>query len=900
MVRKLLILVFLGISVKHFSQLKIVKDNIACTYGLKDQQGKWVIPATYVLIEELHTVYRITTAEGRGIMDNAGKVVVEPEYDAIDLLNTGFFKACLKNKYALLNKQGKPICMLAYTNIIHDPYGIIMLYKYENSTYKTTCIDTAGNILIPEVQGYIPAFGANSFALIGQYPGHDGSISGDAGVIDRNGNLMVPREYEFLKYCNSRLVFRKNYKTGVIDLSNNVLLEPKYTIVTADGSTPCIRETDVLRIMDDKYKTGFMRGNGEILLEPFIDELIPLYNEQQSKKAHSLFRTNGKMGIISDDYKITVEAIYDTLVPRNRIGWNDPYNSQKKKRLCFQFIKNGKQGLMKDDGTIICEGYDSFLRSDYAKKPAYFVSKGLDLYLLDYEQDSIIPEKAKLVARHDTLLIFESRGELLPCFIRKKAGQIAAMGSEHMEYRTNGVLFYVATRAGYSYFTTDGKAFLKNRIRYMDFSTGKYALLTTRSGKRGLYSLNRQKMIIDTLYENINAGYAVFNQVWAMLPYQVDKAATYIWNPMDANARQMPFSEWVLLDTNGRRLSKGVFDGIVQQRDTTVAYSKGLSGLVDININWLVPPGYAKVLRIGKNQVAVYTVSGKYGIVSLQNKIIVDTIYTDIREVYAGVYSDWKRFPSRESADYQRWYLFRNENQQVLFSDRGEILVSSKTADAKKIEQLLMELAFRGASNSSSSALKISTLLHQDSLLPALAFRKELYGMLKGYHDTLRFCNPLEMVPNPLYRVPDHCYGTVFPYYSLKSLGKNYVSVESTTPYQRNHWDQWSGDFYLPRNSYENRIWKNGQLEKISLKKLFPDVEVLEGELIRTLQERDDLQLSCTSPANILEQIGENFSLSKQGLILYYQEGYTQVEFMISTERLRQNAGAKWIVDYLD
>ena len=101
---------------------------------------------------------------------------------------------------------------------------------------------------------------------------------------------------------------------------------------------------------------------------------------------------------------------------------------------------------------------------------------------------------------------------------------------------------------------------------------------------------------------------------------------------------------------------------------------------------------------------------------------------------------------------------------------------------------------------------------------------------------------------------------------------------------------------------YENYIWRNEKLDKLELNMLFPDIEQLEAELIRILQQRDDLKLSCSSPATILVKIGNDFCLRKEGLTLYYKdpEHYEQIEFLVTAERLAQNPAAKWILPYLD
>lgn len=48
-----LFVLFLLFPGRTFSQLKIAKEVLGCTYGLKNQQGEWVVEPVYILVEDL-------------------------------------------------------------------------------------------------------------------------------------------------------------------------------------------------------------------------------------------------------------------------------------------------------------------------------------------------------------------------------------------------------------------------------------------------------------------------------------------------------------------------------------------------------------------------------------------------------------------------------------------------------------------------------------------------------------------------------------------------------------------------------------------------------------------------------------------------------------------------------
>jgi hypothetical protein len=114
----LVVITFIFFQLKGVSQLHIVKDNIACTYGLKNAANEWVVKPSYLLIEQLYTnEYRITDTYGKGIMNNEGSVIIPPEYSSVDVMDARYYWVTKSNGRGIINKEGLVIVPPKYEAI---------------------------------------------------------------------------------------------------------------------------------------------------------------------------------------------------------------------------------------------------------------------------------------------------------------------------------------------------------------------------------------------------------------------------------------------------------------------------------------------------------------------------------------------------------------------------------------------------------------------------------------------------------------------------------------------------------------------------------------------------------------------------------------------------------------
>lgn len=119
-----------------------------------------------------------------------------------------------------------------------------------------------------------------------------------------------------------------------------------------------------------------------------------------------------------------------------------------------------------------------------------------------------------------------------------------------------------------------------------------------------------------------------------------------------------------------------------------------------------------------------------------------------------------------------------------------------------------------------------------------------------------------------------------------------------TTQINQNHysWDYMGMVNYL--YEYSNFIYKNNQLKSLSLLSIFNgNQSLLESQLMKAIQKRDDLVLDCSSLNNMVNAIGQNFYLTKEGiqLILANHNYWTgqNVEVLIPFDELKKQCRYK-------
>ncbi len=744
------------LSNNSFSQLKIVKDNIVCTYGIKNEQGNWVLEPTFILIEELQNDYfKTLTEEGKGVF-YLTKQIIPNEYDEISNEQSNF-KVWKNNKVGILSSSGEIIVPVIFNSLLLD-MNLFICYKVIDNKYSFTCISNTGNVLIPETNGIIKPFLGQPYTLIGDQH-FEYSANGNAGLIGIDGKMLIPRIYDRLRLCNNVLTFVKDSKTGVINLKNELILEGKPFLMPMAydnyNEIPCI-ESDAIYKFLENGKYGIMKGNGEILHDASIDSIGRVFHEISNEKTTYIYKYKGKYGFISQNGEITTPAIYEQIIPKPRLNWENDY--AKKKKLFFLVLKNNRYGIVGDDGKeqISCE-YLRFYRLDYAKKPNYAISKWNEVFYLDFEKDTLKLQKMTLINEGKIIDLYTFKNEYFAYEVSKFENGKNIISGILPLYSIGRFIFVTRENKNHLY-TLDGKPWTKYKECYVNHQVGKYALIQSKVNSQGLLDLNTGKIILDTNFAEISQFHYASNVLWAKLKVGEEqikqKRLVYNQNEIDLNPINLnledfytvPKYKWTPFDTLGNKLTSNLFDKALYSFDSSAVQNDSYWGVIDVNFNWLVPPIYKALHKFSKDQFLVYTKGQKYGIVNLKNELILDTIYTDFEQLFTGFYSNWRvKTPENHQLNQNEiWFRFKNESEEFILNNFG-LKIDSKNVIFK---DKLLELALLGSQNAELNAFKLRLdekhLSYSDSILQNKDFKmykSSVFDYFKAIYNQSKPCN---------------------------------------------------------------------------------------------------------------------------------------------------------------
>lgn len=353
-----------------------------------------------------------------GVIDNKGNVIIEPNYNTIQIPNPTkdvficinddetkvvnekgeesfknfeevsaiqlkelateipFEKSVLKykenEKYGLVNFEGKKITEAIYENIENLPYKEGELLVENNGKYGV--INMLGKVVIPVEYKEIKVDEYYEKNSAYRYSGYIVGTETDNGTmykyINYNNKQQSKDEYQDIQrvvdYENKDeyyLIFKKDNKYGVIK-NGNIVINNEYDNIEYDSFNQLFTVKK-----DGKY--GVLKSNGETLISCLYDEIdiegIYIYSLKGEEQI--IFDTTGAKienpkyksvyNVEDTNYKITINN-------ENKYGVVDENNNEIIKNEYYYigylgnnyFVvsgQNGKNGIMNNEGKVVLE-----------------------------------------------------------------------------------------------------------------------------------------------------------------------------------------------------------------------------------------------------------------------------------------------------------------------------------------------------------------------------------------------------------------------------------------------------------------------------------------------------------------------------------------------------------------
>lgn len=223
-------------------------------YGYMDPTGHRVVAPVFDGADDFSGGYAIVSREGQyGLIDTAGKFMIEPQYEFLFSLGDGLYKIKdADGKAGVLNAKGEVVIAKEYDDVFHLQKNYLMVEK----NYLNGCYDITGRSVFPATST-LQLFFVNGTSVVS-----DGQKS---GVIDSTGKLVIPLEYDSVGYFfGGYTTMTKNGVYGAIDSTGKVVVPAKYTTLRT-----FVNGLAVFRIQG---KYGYVNTQGEEVIEATFED----------------------------------------------------------------------------------------------------------------------------------------------------------------------------------------------------------------------------------------------------------------------------------------------------------------------------------------------------------------------------------------------------------------------------------------------------------------------------------------------------------------------------------------------------------------------------------------------------------------------------------------------------
>ena len=331
--------------------LKYKTDN---GYKIINFNGEEISSSVYENVYSLSGVENSIIVEANGVKGlvngSTNQIVLQCSYSDIQTLlpldySKGYIVTNTNNLKGIIDANSKIIFECKYEDIAHFT-GNDRYYVKENGTWKV--IDNQGNTVIenPSVVNI-----ENDYLIVNN--------NGQYGILDITGKTIIEPSYQLIEPSFTGIfIAKKDDKFGLIDVSNNSIIDFKYTAMSYRKEASFI-EADKENLMTDIIDTTGKVALSDVIISELnkdvgyirvrIGDDYKYYNLKfEEKNLHELVPTktlylvkkDGKYGYENKEGKLVVDAIYDDATEQNIYGY-------------CAIKQNGLWGSLKADGSIV-------------------------------------------------------------------------------------------------------------------------------------------------------------------------------------------------------------------------------------------------------------------------------------------------------------------------------------------------------------------------------------------------------------------------------------------------------------------------------------------------------------------------------------------------------------------
>lgn len=516
-----------------------------------------------------------------GVIDKQGNILVNPEYDYIQIPN-----------------PSKPL--------------FICLYDYDSTTqeYKSKVLNEKGEELYTKYDN-VMAIPNNNVSSESAY--QTGILKykkdGKYGIITISGKKVTNAKFdsiETLDYKEGVLKVKENDKCGVIKINGDVIIKADYDSIYADGyydeDTQYSKAGYIVDVKTDEgYRYGYINYEGKELLDCKYNSIKRITEITNDNSVFLITYENGQAGMYKNSQNI-IKNDYESI----------EYDDINK---IISVEKNSKYGLYDLYGNIILP--------------------------IQYD-DMAFAGKVITASKDGEKLIFDANGNL-----QKDSVYINVMPTDSSSY-------YITINKEGNYGIVDNQDMLlvANKYSYIEYAFDKY-FIVTQNGKSGVID-NTGNIILDIKYnvvQNINGT----NIIQAI---NSDKSEIYdssINKVLEISNAHVYIKDNYVKITSDDEVDYLDFDGKSKENKDIFTNNKifaknknGKWGYVDSNGTVVVDYIYDMATDLNEYGFGAIKKDGKWGVVNEDGKVIKAPTYElgETEPTFIGEYY-------KENSDYE-------------------------------------------------------------------------------------------------------------------------------------------------------------------------------------------------------------------------------------------------------
>lgn len=458
-------------------------------------------------------------------------------------------------------------------------------------------------------------------------------------------------KYEVEKISNEDIKYYKimsNGKSGIIDKTGKVIIEPKYnTIKLPNPKEPifiCIYDYNA---SSGEYKTKVLNEKNEEILTNYENintiDIKEIVSSIPYEKTVLQYQKEGKYGIINFEGKSIINPIYEEIK-------NMPYREGE-----LIAKKQGKYGVVNINGGKLLD-----FKYDYITGDNYYSEE------TNYELDGYI------------VGINSENGKMQYGYISNKREQILDVEFDKI-YRMNNIkddenIYLLAEKDGKIQLYKNNKILLDNNYQAINYSEDSKLLILQKDNKYGVTDLNG-KQILSVDYEQIRipGNYIIAVKEKEQVIYDLTGAPkenltyTNILNTENENYNITidKNDKYGLINKNGNILIENKYNYIQYLYDNyfIVGGETGKSGIINEKGEEILPIKYEVIQKLNKDNIVQAMVGN---ILELYNKemkniLSMENGKIEIHDKYIKIYSSTQTaYISNDGIVKNNFELFEN------------------------------------------------------------------------------------------------------------------------------------------------------------------------------------------------------------------------------------------------